>query len=32
VGRKVIGVGALDPNEGRTVTLSVDVFAPQALK
>jgi len=32
VGRKVIGVGALDPNEGRTVTLSVDVFAPQGLK
>lgn len=30
VGRKVIGVGALDSNEGRTVTLSVDVFAPQA--
>ena len=24
--RKVIGVGALAPNEGRTITLSVDVF------
>ena len=24
--RKVVGVGALAPNEGRTVTLSVDVF------
>ena len=32
VGRKVIGVGALDPNESRTVTLSVDVFAPQIPK
>jgi hypothetical protein len=32
VGRKVIGVGALDPSESRTVTLSVDVFAPQAPK
>jgi hypothetical protein len=28
VARKVVGVGALQPNEGRTVTLSVDVFAP----
>jgi hypothetical protein len=26
--RKVVGVGALAPGEGRTVTLSVDVFAP----
>jgi hypothetical protein len=26
--RKVIGVGALSPNESRTVTLSVDVFTP----
>lgn len=26
--RKVVGVGALQPNDGRTVTLSVDVFAP----
>ena len=32
VGRKVIGVGALDPNDGRSVTMSVDVFAPQGLK
>jgi hypothetical protein len=29
VARKVIGVGALDPRESRTVTLSVDVFAPR---
>jgi hypothetical protein len=28
VARKVVGVGALDPRESRTVTLSVDVFAP----
>jgi hypothetical protein len=28
--RKVVGVGALMPNEGRTVTLSVDVFTPVA--
>jgi len=28
VARKVIGVGALDPRESRSVTLSVDVFAP----
>lgn len=26
VARKVVGVGALGPNEGRTVTVSVDVF------
>jgi hypothetical protein len=26
VERKVVGVGGLRPNEGRTVTLSVDVF------
>ncbi|MGH8187015.1 MAG: hypothetical protein ACREUC_10660, partial [Steroidobacteraceae bacterium] len=26
--RKVVGVGALTANEGRTVTLSVDVFTP----
>jgi hypothetical protein len=26
VSRKVVGVGALGPNEGRTVTVSVDVF------
>jgi hypothetical protein len=30
VARKVVGVGALDPRESRTVTLSVDVFAPRA--
>jgi hypothetical protein len=30
--RKVIGVGALDPRESRTVTLSVDVFAPGGAK
>jgi hypothetical protein len=29
VARKVIGVGALDSRESRTVTLSVDVFAPR---
>ena len=28
VARKVVGVGALDPRDSRTVTLSVDVFAP----
>lgn len=28
VARRVVGVGALQPNEGRTVTLSVDVFTP----
>ena len=32
VARKVIGVGALDPRESRTVTLSVDVFAPAGTK
>lgn len=32
VARKVIGVGALDPEESRTVTLSVDVIAPRAAK
>ncbi|HUQ09694.1 MAG TPA: hypothetical protein VM146_05210 [Steroidobacteraceae bacterium] len=32
VARKVIGVGALDPDEGRTVSLSVDVFAPRGAK
>jgi hypothetical protein len=30
--RKVIGVGALDPDESRTVTLSVDVLAPRGAK
>ncbi len=28
--RRVIGVGALQPNESRTVTLSVDIFTPPA--
>jgi len=32
VARKVVGVGALDPSESRTVTLSVDVFAPRSAK
>ena len=32
VARKVVGVGALDPMESRTVTLSVDVFAPRGAK
>ncbi len=32
VDRKVVGVGALDPRESRTVTLSVDVFAPPGSK
>ena len=32
VARKVVGVGALDPRESRTVTLSVDVFAPGGSK
>jgi hypothetical protein len=32
VARKVIGVGALEPREGRTVTLSVDVIAPRAVR
>jgi hypothetical protein len=30
--RKVVGVGALDPHESRTLTLSIDVFAPPAAK
>ncbi|HEX6638701.1 MAG TPA: hypothetical protein VF033_13670 [Steroidobacteraceae bacterium] len=29
VARKVIGVGALDPDESRTVTLSVEVATPR---
>jgi hypothetical protein len=29
VARKVVGVGALSPSDSRTVTLSVDVFAPR---
>ena len=32
VARKVVGVGALDPRESRTVTMSVDVFAPRGTK
>src|SRR6185369_15750076 len=32
VARKVVGVGALDPRESRTVTVSVDVFAPPGPK
>jgi hypothetical protein len=32
VARRVVGVGALDPRESRTVMLSVDVFAPRAPK
>jgi len=28
VARQVIGVGGLQPNEGRNVTLSVEVYAP----
>lgn len=32
VARKVVGVGALDPRESRTVTLSVDVFDPRGGK
>ena len=28
VGRQIVGVGALQPGEGRTFTFSVDVFAP----
>lgn len=28
VARKVVGVGALNANEGRTIMLSVDVFKP----
>ncbi len=32
IARKVIGVGALTPNEGRTVTLSVDVLTPHGGK
>ena len=32
VARKVVGVCALAPSESRTVTLSVDVFAPRDLK
>jgi len=30
--RQVVGVGALQPEEQRTFTLSVDVFAPEGTK
>jgi hypothetical protein len=30
--RRVVGVGALQPNESRTVTLSFDVYAPDGAK
>ena len=29
VGRQIVGVGALQPGEGRSFTFSVDVFAPK---
>ena len=29
VGRQIVGVGALQPGDGRTFSFSVDVFAPQ---
>lgn len=32
VARRVVGVGALGAGEGRTVSLSVDVFAPDLIK
>jgi uncharacterized protein YbaR (Trm112 family) len=32
VARQVVGVGAFQPDEQRTFTLSVDVFAPDAPK
>ena len=32
VARKVVGVGALEASESRTVSVSVDVFAPRAPK
>lgn len=32
IARKVIGVGALNATESRTVTLSVDVLAPGGIK
>jgi hypothetical protein len=28
VGRQIVGVGAMQPGEGRTFTFSVDVFTP----
>ena len=30
VSRKILGVGALEPGEGRTFSVSVDVFTPNA--
>ena len=30
VQRRVVGVGALQPNEGRSIMLSVDVSAPSS--
>ena len=32
VAHKVVNVGTLDSRESRTVTLSVDVFAPRSAK
>ena len=32
VARRVVGVGALQANEGCTVTMSIDVFAPHGVK
>lgn len=32
VARKVIGVGALEPKEGRSVTVSVDVYKPSGAR
>jgi hypothetical protein len=29
IGRHIVGVGALQPGEGRTFTFSVEVFAPK---
>lgn len=31
VSRQVVGVGALQPNEARTFSVSVDVFTPDGL-
>ena len=30
IGRHIVGVGALQPGEGRTFTFSVEVFAPNS--
>jgi hypothetical protein len=32
IARKVVGVGALQPNEGRSFSVSVEVFAPGGAK